>query len=92
MAKTRKTRKPIEEDTSMDTDEVTKKVVEEPAPPPAKFVPPVRKEPEEFTAILQEATTLSLAGRTFVKNHPTQVPMEHLKLFKEHGWFRVVIR
>jgi len=34
---------------------------------------------------------LTLAGIKFMKNEPTKVPMIHLKLIKDHGWFRVIV-
>jgi len=104
MARTRKTRRQVADEPVLDDandidDDDDDAENEEPVEtkPVAKTTPakpvmmPVQKKPEEFTVILQNASSLTLAGRKFVKNEPTKVPMEHLKLFQTHGWFRVIV-
>lgn len=44
-----------------------------------------------FTAILKNASTLSIAGRRYVRNVPASVPIEHLNLFKKQGWFNIIM-
>ena len=99
MVKTRKTRKAVEElNVVEEVEEEMEEEMEEEVytpPPPVKAEPPkvIPKSapPKEFTAILQDATSLTLAGIKFMKNEPTKVPMAHFKMLKDHGWFRVVV-
>lgn len=99
MARTRKTRKAVSEpepevvevEETEDVDDV-EEIDEAPKTKasPAKKV--IKDEPKkEFTAILQNATSLTLLGKKFFKNQPTKVPIEHLKLIRDHGWFRVIV-
>lgn len=103
MVKTRKTRKAVEESSIVDVEDVEdvededEEEVESPvlvkASEPPKVLPKIAQAPakKEFTAILQNASTLTLAGIKFMKNVPTKVPMIHLKLIKDHGWFRIIV-
>lgn len=99
MVKPRKTRKAVEESPAIEDliedEEEEEEVQEYTPPPPAKTQPPKvlpkQAAPKEFTAILQEATSLTLAGIKFLKNEPTKVPMAHLKMIRDHGWFRVSV-
>jgi len=96
MVKTRKTRKSVEDDV-VEKDEAVEEPIVDIAPPPyvPKHIPakeiPKPPPPKEFVAILEGATTLSLAGIKFMRNVPTKVPMAHRKLFQSHGWFRVIV-
>ena len=102
MVKPRKTRKAVEEPPIADVEDVEdedEEDVEEDVTPalvksePPKVLPKQAQAPQkkEFIAILQDASTLTLAGIKFMKNEPTKVPMIHLKLIKDHGWFRVIV-
>lgn len=50
----------------------------------------VVRKPKEVTVILQDASTMDVAGQIFRRNVPTKVPAEQAQLFREMGWFRVV--
>jgi len=96
MVKPRKTRKAVEEPVVVDEmsddemEEESEEVSAYTPPPPPKVIPKPAP-PKEFTAILQDATSLTLAGIKFMKNEPTKVPMAHLKMIRDHGWFRVIV-
>lgn len=89
MAKTRKlvTKDFSEPSFITDDESVPEPVDDEVEPPPPKSTVRARK---SVTVILQEATSLTVAGMKFTRNVPTEIPIEHAKLFREHGWFRVV--
>jgi hypothetical protein len=52
---------------------------------------PKRVEKTSFTVILQEAQTMVVGGQKYHLNQPTEVPIEKYKMFKDNGWFRVVV-
>jgi hypothetical protein len=52
---------------------------------------PKRVEKTSFTVVLQEAQTMVVGGQKYYLNQPTEVPIEKYKLFKDNGWFRVVV-
>lgn len=96
MARSRKTRKTVSdpEPEVVETEEEEEEEEETEEAPVTKKSPvkkAFKEEPKEFTAILQNATSLTLMGKKFLKNQPTKVPLEHLKLFRDHGWFRVIV-
>lgn len=88
----------LEEDEEVEEEEEEEVVENYTPPPPVKSEPPKAipkvvappAPPKEFTAILQDAVSLTLAGIKFTKNEPVKVPMAHLKMIRDHGWFRVI--
>jgi hypothetical protein len=85
MAKTKKTRKTV-----VDLDDFTDSTVDEGEDVVVEKKKVVEKSgPTHFIAILQKATTYNLAGHVFMRNDPVEVPIAHLKVFKENGWFLV---
>lgn len=70
----------------------TEEPVEEPeeAAPPPKPVTRVAPKKAYVTVILQDATSLTVGGRKFLRNTPQRIPVNEAKFFREHGWFRVV--
>lgn len=97
MARTRKTRKAVSEPEPEVVETEEEEEEEAPVMKPMAKKSPAKKavfkdeSPKEFTAILQNATSLTLLGKKFLKNQPTKVPIEHLKLMRDHGWFRVIV-
>jgi hypothetical protein len=90
MARTRKTRKSVSEP-EPEVEEI-EEIEEVPVTKKSPVKKPFKEESSrEFTAILQDATSLTILGKKFLKNVPTKVPMEHLKLIRDHGWFRVIV-
>jgi hypothetical protein len=75
MAKTKKTRRAV----AAADDENT----------PVREVAEEKSGPTHFVAILKGARTYNLAGRTFLRGEPVEVPIKHLKMFKQNGWFLV---
>jgi hypothetical protein len=93
MARTRKTRKSVSEpEPEVEEIEEIEEIEEVPVTKKSPVKKPFKEESSrEFTAILQDATSLTILGKKFLKNVPTKVPMEHLKLIRDHGWFRVIV-
>lgn len=77
---------PVDLDDELD-DELYDESVEEVVSKPVV----VEKKQTHFTAILRNAKTYNLAGRTFIEGEPVEVPIQHLKMFKNNGWFLVQI-
>lgn len=89
MAKsTKKTRRAVVEDAEPVVDEED---VEEMTAPVVKKAEPVveKRGPSHFIAILKGASSYNLAGRTFLRGEPVEVPIHHFKMFKQNGWFLV---